>query len=167
MVFQVKPTPVWFSTNSLYTPMTNTPLCATRGADGSSRELLCQMINLHCLYYYRLLDAWNRGRVLAQSQNQARRWMEMPGNLFPPQTFAREIEESFSRIPSTGGDTSLSVIVHDKEWIERQGMGGVLGVAQGSHQAPYFVEINYVVSDPFWIDIGRLVRPPARDRGFN
>lgn len=95
----------------------------------------------------RLQAAWNRGRILAQAQNQARRWMEMPANLFYPETFAHEIEEALGEaMKSSAGDASLNIEVHDKSWIEQQGMGGVLGVAKGSAQSPYFVEINYLVS---------------------
>uniref|UniRef100_A0A5K3FR29 Cytosol aminopeptidase n=1 Tax=Mesocestoides corti TaxID=53468 RepID=A0A5K3FR29_MESCO len=93
----------------------------------------------------KLLTAWNRGKIFAQAQNQARRWMEMPSNLLPPQTFAREIEESLSQVSC--GETSLRVVVHDKDWIEKQNMGGVLGVSRASSQDPCFVEINYV-GDP-------------------
>uniref|UniRef100_A0A5K3FX18 Cytosol aminopeptidase n=1 Tax=Mesocestoides corti TaxID=53468 RepID=A0A5K3FX18_MESCO len=71
--------------------------------------------------------------------------MEMPSNLLPPQTFAREIEESLSQVSC--GETSLRVVVHDKDWIEKQNMGGVLGVSRASSQDPCFVEINYV-GDP-------------------
>nr|ANK58179.1 leucine aminopeptidase [Echinococcus granulosus] len=96
----------------------------------------------------KLLAAWNRGRVLAQAQNQARRWMEMPANLFPPEVFAHEIEEALSEaLKSAAGDASLTVEVHDKMWIEQQDVGGVLGVARGSTRPPCFVEINFV-GDP-------------------
>lgn len=97
--------------------------------------------------YSRLLAAWNRGRILAKAQNQARRWMEMPANLCPPEVFAHEIEEAFSEtLKSLASDASLTLEIHDKTWIEQQGMGGVLGVAMGSARPPYFVEINFTVS---------------------
>ncbi|KAL5103068.1 Cytosol aminopeptidase [Taenia crassiceps] len=74
--------------------------------------------------------------------------MEMPANLFPPEIFAHEIEEAFSEtLKSSAGDASLAVEIHDKTWIEQQGMGGVLGVARGSARPPYFVEINFM-GDP-------------------
>ncbi|VDM31165.1 unnamed protein product [Hydatigera taeniaeformis] len=95
-----------------------------------------------------LLDAWNRGRILAKAQNQARRWMEMPANLFPPEVFAHKIEESLSdALKSSAGKATLTLEVHDKAWIEQQSMGGVLGVAKGSARLPYFVEINFM-GDP-------------------
>ncbi|KAM7533473.1 hypothetical protein Aperf_G00000122990 [Anoplocephala perfoliata] len=78
----------------------------------------------------------------------ARRWMEMPANLFGPETFAHAIEEALGEaMKSSAGDASLNIEVHDKSWIEQQGMGGVLGVAKGSAQSPYFVEVNYL-GDP-------------------
>lgn len=49
-------------------------------------------------------------------------------------------------IKSSAGDASVNVEVYDKKWIKQQGMGGILGVAKGSDQSPYFVEISYVVS---------------------
>lgn len=73
--------------------------------------------------------------------------MEMPANLFPPELFAHEIGEAFSEaLKSSAGDVSLTLAIHDKTWIEQQGMGGVLGVARGSARPPYFVEINFMVS---------------------
>ena len=74
--------------------------------------------------------------------------MEMPANLFPPETFANEIEHAVSEAvkASSGVDANaITVKIHDKKWIEEQSMGGVLGVAKGSAQSPYFVEITYVV----------------------
>ncbi|KAM3185039.1 hypothetical protein ACTXT7_007197 [Hymenolepis weldensis] len=96
----------------------------------------------------KLQAAWNRGQILAQSQNQARRWMEMPANMFYPEIFAHAIEEAMGEaIKSSAGDASVSVEVYDKKWIKQQGMGGILGVAKGSDQSPYFVEISYI-GDP-------------------
>ncbi|KAL5962195.1 Cytosol aminopeptidase [Taenia solium] len=95
----------------------------------------------------KLLAAWNRGRILAKAQNQARRWMEMPANLCPPEVFAHEIEEAFSEtLKSLSSDASLTLEIHDKTWIVQQGMGGVLGVAMGSARPPYFVEINFTIA---------------------
>ena len=75
----------------------------------------------------------------------------MPANLFPPEVFAREIEAAVhnafsSEFSLASPAPSVTVEVHDKTWLEQQNMGGVLGVAQGSRQPPFFVEINYVVS---------------------
>ncbi|VDO12071.1 unnamed protein product [Rodentolepis nana] len=96
----------------------------------------------------KLQAAWDRGRILAQSQNQARRWMEMPPNMLYPEVFAHAIEEAMSEaMKSAAEDASLNVEVYDRKWIKQQGMGGVLGVARGSDQSPYFVEISYV-GDP-------------------
>nr|CDS33685.1 leucyl aminopeptidase [Hymenolepis microstoma] len=96
----------------------------------------------------KLQAAWDRGRILAQSQNQARRWMEMPANMFYPEVFAHAIEEAMGEaMKSSAEDASLNVEVYDTKWIKQQGMGGVLGVSRGSDQAPYFVEISYV-GDP-------------------
>lgn len=75
----------------------------------------------------------------------------MPANLFYPEIFANAIEEALGEaVKSSSGDASVSVEVHDKNWITQQGMGGVLGVSKGSEQPPYFVEINYVVSCHFF-----------------
>nr|VZI20840.1 unnamed protein product [Spirometra erinaceieuropaei] len=93
-----------------------------------------------------LLASWNRGRILAQSQNLARRWMEMPANLMSPKTFAYSIQETLGKIPSNG-DTTTRVTVYDHDWCEQNKMGGILGVAAGSSRKPVFVEIEYI-GDP-------------------
>lgn len=77
----------------------------------------------------------------------------MPANLLPPRIFAQEMEEAFSRVAAatSTGDIVLTMAVHGKEWIEQHKMGGVIGVAQGSAQSPFFVEINYVVGSTMFL----------------
>ncbi|VDN10261.1 unnamed protein product [Dibothriocephalus latus] len=94
----------------------------------------------------KLLASWDRGRILAQSQNLARRWMEMPANLMSPKNFAYSIQETFAGLPSHN-DVTTRVTVYDHDWCEQNKMGGILGVGAGSSRKPVFVEIEYI-GDP-------------------
>ncbi|VDM01535.1 unnamed protein product [Schistocephalus solidus] len=93
-----------------------------------------------------LIASWNRGRILAESQNLARRWMEMPANLMSPKNFAYSIQETFGGLPSHD-DITTRVTVYDHDWCEQNKMGGILGVGAGSSRKPVFVEIEYI-GDP-------------------
>ena len=72
----------------------------------------------------------------------------MPPNLFPPEAFANAIQEAVNDATEASCkdvDSNVTVEIHDKNWLDEHNMGGILGVAKGSAQAPYLVEINYVV----------------------
>nr|XP_022286297.1 cytosol aminopeptidase-like [Crassostrea virginica] len=78
---------------------------------------------------------WNKGRILAEGQNFSRRLMEMPSNLLTPTKFAEIVKEQLA--------SNCEVLVRDKSWAESMKMGSFLSVAQGSNEAPVFLEIEY------------------------
>jgi len=80
---------------------------------------------------------WETGQIYGASQNLARSLMETPANLMTPKIFAEEIAYLLA------GLEKVEVIVRDEEWVTRQGMNALLGVAKGSEEPLRFLEIQY------------------------
>lgn len=80
--------------------------------------------------------AFNQGIILSACANFAKRLGDSPGNLMTPSILADEA------IKAAKG-TSLKVTAWDKKRIEKEKMGGLLGVAQGSSQEPRFIVMEY------------------------
>ncbi len=80
--------------------------------------------------------AFNEGNILAACTNFTRRLGDLPGNLMTPTILADEA------IAAAKG-TALKVTAWDKKRIEKEKMGGLLGVAQGSAQEPRFIVMEY------------------------
>ncbi|MGZ3690817.1 MAG: leucyl aminopeptidase [Pseudobdellovibrio sp.] len=83
-----------------------------------------------------VLHAFQQGTTLAACANFAKRLGDMPGNLMTPTILG---EEAVNASKGTG----LKVTVWDKKRIEKEKMGGLLGVAQGSEQEPRFIVMEY------------------------
>jgi len=76
------------------------------------------------------------GRVLAEAVNLTRDLINEPANILTPTALA----EAAARVAA---DHGLECAVHDREWMEKMGMGALLGVARGSRQPPKFVVLRY------------------------
>lgn len=83
-----------------------------------------------------LVAAFQQGSILAACTNFAKRLGDLPGNLMTPTILAEEA------INGAKG-TALKVTAWDKKRIEKEKMGGLLGVAQGSAQEPRFIVMEY------------------------
>lgn len=83
-----------------------------------------------------LVQAFNEGTILATCTNFAKRLGDMPGNLMTPTRLGAEAI-------SAAKGTSLKVTVWDKKRIEKEKMGGLLGVAAGSAEEPRFIVMEY------------------------
>jgi leucyl aminopeptidase len=81
-------------------------------------------------------NAFQQGTIVASCANFAKRLGDMPGNLMTPTILA---EEAMNAARGTG----LKVIAWDKKRIEKEKMGGLLGVANGSAQEPRFIVMEY------------------------
>ncbi len=81
-------------------------------------------------------NAFNEGNILATCTNFAKRLGDMPGNLMTPAILADEAM-------AAAKGTRLKVTAWDKKRIEKERMGGLLGVAQGSAQEPRFIVMEY------------------------
>ncbi len=74
--------------------------------------------------------------ALASCVNFSRRLGDMPGNLMTPTILANEVQKS-------GKEVGLKVTVWDKARIEKEKMGGLLGVSHGSEEEPRFIIMEY------------------------
>jgi leucyl aminopeptidase len=77
-----------------------------------------------------------RGIIIGEAVNFARRLALTPANDMTPSLLASEAEKAAKA-------AGLNVDVHDQDWAKREGMGSFLSVAQGSAQPPAFVVMRY------------------------
>ncbi|WCK53766.1 leucyl aminopeptidase [Aneurinibacillus sp. Ricciae_BoGa-3] len=85
------------------------------------------------------------GQAFAEGTNLARDLVNMPGNYLTPTVLAEKAKEVAERY-------GMEVEILEKPDMERYGMGGLLGVNQGSVQAPKLVAIKYQGTDK-WEDV--------------
>ncbi|HEV2706382.1 MAG TPA: leucyl aminopeptidase [Pyrinomonadaceae bacterium] len=81
-------------------------------------------------------EAFERARIVAESVNWARMLADEPGLSLPPREFARRAAEM-------AGEFGLRVESLDAQAIRAQGMGGLIGVGQGSDEEPALIVIRY------------------------
>jgi leucyl aminopeptidase len=77
-----------------------------------------------------------RARVVAESANWARTLADEPGLSLPPREFARRAAEMAAEV-------GLKVESLGAEEIRARGMGGLLGVGQGSDEEPALIVLRY------------------------
>ena len=77
-----------------------------------------------------------RGVILAEAVNFCRDMANEPSNHLTPTELA-------ARARQTADEVGLECHVLDREEMIELGMGGVLGVAQGSHEPPKFIVLHY------------------------
>ena len=77
-----------------------------------------------------------KGRVIAEATNLARDLINEPANYMTPSDMAKMAEE----LAKTHG---LGLTILDREQMEKEGMGALLGVAQGSRQPPKLIVLSY------------------------
>lgn len=76
------------------------------------------------------------GKVIAEAVNFARDMINEPANFMTPSDMA----ETVRRI---AGEYGLQCTVLEMEQMREMGMGGMIGVAQGSSQSPKFIVLRY------------------------
>jgi leucyl aminopeptidase len=77
-----------------------------------------------------------KGRTIAEATNWARNLINEPSNYMTPSDMAKTAR----KLAKTHG---LSLIIMDREQMEKEGMGALLGVAQGSLQPPKLIVLGY------------------------
>jgi len=83
-------------------------------------------------------DEWkDEAMALAMGTNVARHLVNSPPNLLNPETFAGAINELFASVPG------LSIDVWDEARLQKENMGLLLGVGQGSDNKPCMVHVRY------------------------
>lgn len=83
-----------------------------------------------------LKKALHDGVALAESVNFSRRLGDMPGNLMTPTKLADTV------VAAVKG-TKIKATIWNKARIQKERMGGLLGVAEGSDQEPRFIILEY------------------------
>ncbi len=109
------------------------------------------------------------GRVIAEAVTFARDMINEPANFMTPSDMA-DIARKMAV------ELGLQCTVLEKEQMQEMGMGALLGVAQGSHQLPKFVVLQYkgnsssqrtvgLVGKGITFDSGGISIKPAEDMG--
>ena len=80
--------------------------------------------------------ALEEGEILAHAVNFARNLGNQPGNFMTPALLAQAIKTKTEK-------TKINTTIWDKKRIQKEKMGGLLGVALGSNQEPRFIIMNY------------------------
>ena len=81
--------------------------------------------------------AVERGRILAESTNWARRLINTPSNDKPPRVIAEQAREMAQ-------GAGLQIDILDETRIREHRMGALLGVSQGSEEAPRLVVLKHI-----------------------
>jgi leucyl aminopeptidase len=85
--------------------------------------------------------AFERGRIIADSQNYARTLVNEPGNLLTPTVLAARAREMAAEVNALGHALTCEVL--DEDRMRQLGMGSLLGVAMGSAEPPVLIILRY------------------------
>jgi leucyl aminopeptidase len=80
--------------------------------------------------------AFERGRILGESQNFTRELVNEPANLLTPLVLAE-------RARAMAAESGLECEILDQDRMRELGMGSLLGVAQGSAEPPALIIVRY------------------------
>lgn len=78
-----------------------------------------------------------QSKALAESINFSRWLADLPANFMTPPILAKEVQKKFK------GLKGIQVTIWDKKRIQKEKMGGLLGVSLGSNQDPRVIIIKY------------------------
>ena len=105
-----------------------------------------------------LVRGSNKGKILAEATNLARDMVNESANYMTPNRMA----EMAAELAKTH---RLEVSVLEQEQMQKLGMGGLLGVAQGSQQPPKFIILRYRGGDSAEADVALLGKGITFDSG--
>ena len=77
-----------------------------------------------------------RGKIIAEAANMARDMANEPANKMTPSDMARIAKD-------IADNNGLEITILDRDRMRELGMGGLLGVSQGSAEPPKFIVLNY------------------------
>jgi len=77
-----------------------------------------------------------KGKIIAEATNMARDWINEPANYMTPTDMATVAGE-------LAREYGLKMTILDRDQIEKEGMGSLLGVAKGSCQPPKLIVLSY------------------------
>ncbi|MEM9440157.1 MAG: leucyl aminopeptidase [Pseudomonadota bacterium] len=95
-----------------------------------------QELNLHLENHGAAAEHWESGAAISAGVEHGRDLVTEPANVLTPTAFAEECKK-------IGGEVGLDVEVLDRAALENLGMHALLGVAQGSEQAPFLVVMQW------------------------
>lgn len=81
-------------------------------------------------------EAFIKGKVIAQSVNKARHWIDMPPSSLTPVDLTNHAEK-------IADETGLKFTSFDEKEINQMGMGGLAAVSRGSERDAHFVILEY------------------------
>ena len=99
-----------------------------------------------------------RGKILAEAANWARDMVNEPSNFMTPSDMAEAARQLAKKY-------GLKVEVFEKEKMKELGMGGLLGVSQGSQQPPRFIVLSYKGRDSKEVDMALVGKGITFDSG--
>ncbi len=99
-----------------------------------------------------------KGKIISEAAILARDMVNEPANVMTPTVMA----EIAGQLAQT---YNLDIRVMDREEMRALGMGGLLGVAQGSQQPPKFIILNYKGRDTNEVDIALVGKGITFDSG--
>ena len=102
--------------------------------------------------------AIERGKIIGGATNYARDMVNEPGNYMTPTRMA----EAARQIAKEYG---LKAEVFEREKMKELGMGGLLGVSQGSQQPPKFIILSYQGRQSKGVDLGLVGKGITFDSG--
>jgi leucyl aminopeptidase len=99
-----------------------------------------------------------RGRIIAEAANNARNMVNEPGNFMTPAQMAETARQMAKKY-------GLKVEVFERDKMKELGMGGLLGVSQGSQQPPKFIILAYKGRDSKELDLALVGKGLTFDSG--
>lgn len=86
-------------------------------------------------------DILEQGKLIGKTINQARHWIDLPGNIINPKTLSEKAQEIANE------NNNLSCTIFGEDRARELGMGSFLAVAQGSNIEGKVVVLEYKVND--------------------
>lgn len=100
-----------------------------------------------------------RGKVIAEAVAKARDMINEPGNFMNPTQMTEEAKELAKK------HDNLKLTILEKEEMQKLGMGGLLGVAQGSSEPPRLLILEYKGGSGEGADIAYVGKGVTFDSG--
>jgi leucyl aminopeptidase len=105
-----------------------------------------------------LEKAIEKGQLMAEAANWARDMVNEPSNFMTPKAMAEAARQLAAKY-------GLKVEVFEREKMKELGMGGLLGVSQGSQQPPRFIILSYQGRPSEEIDLALVGKGITFDSG--
>jgi leucyl aminopeptidase len=106
----------------------------------------------------RLEKAIDKGQIIAEAANWTRDMVNEPSNFMTPTDMALAAKQLAKKY-------GLNVEVFERDKMKELGMGGLLGVSQGSQQPPQFIMLTYKGRESKDVDIALVGKGITFDSG--